>query len=309
MSAEEDVREGLSAKQKHLPAYLFYDERGGQLFTQITTLPEYYLTRAEREIFTTQQDEIAELLTADAKQLSVLELGAGSAEKSQILLKALAKRCALTFYPVDVDSAALQVCCTNLAQQPSLRVSPMVMQNQEALSVFQRVSGPKAIFFIGSSIGNLSDDEARSLLQSVRASLGSGGFLLLGADQTKDIQTLLRAYDDAQGVTAQFNLNILSHINQRFGANFDLSRFAHRAIWNESARAIEMHLVSQQTQQVDLTTLGFSIRLQAGETIHTESCAKYDERRITHLLSSAGLTRHATLQDTKKQFAVYLARA
>lgn len=310
MSLEEDVRRGLLSPQKCLPPYLFYDALGSQLFAQITQLPEYYVTRTEREIFVQHAAAIMRAAFTPDAHCSILELGAASAAKTQLLLSALAKRCAVHFYPVDVEAKVLQECVARFAiEEPSIQVSPVIGLNAEALTYFKKIPPQKAVFFIGSSIGNLSDAEAIELLTQIRGALSVGEALVLGADRKKDLALLLPAYDDAQGVTAAFNKNMLSHLNHRLQADFDLAQFAHRASWSEARSCIEIHLVSLRPQRVHLKALSLEINVAEGETIHTESCAKYDDARLDAIFRASGFARGEDFFDPKRWFGVHVVKA
>jgi L-histidine Nalpha-methyltransferase len=310
MSIEDDVRMGLLSPQKWLPPYLFYDEIGSQLFEQVTQLPEYYVTRTERDIFIKHAPEIMRATFDSDAPCSILELGAASASKTQILLSALAKRCQVRFFPVDVEAKVLDECVSRFAtEEPSIEVSPVVGLNDDALSYFKEIPPKKAVFFIGSSIGNLSDEEAIALLTQIRGALSVGEALVLGADRKKDLALLLPAYDDSQGITAAFNKNILSHLNHRLQANFDISQFAHRATWSEARSCIEIHLVSLCSQQVALKGLSLEINFSEGETIHTESCAKYDDARIDKIFHASSFIRGEDFFDERRWFGVHVARA
>lgn len=310
------VREGLWATgQKRLPAWLFYDDEGSRLFEEITRLDEYYLTRAEEEILQRHADDLARTLTLDtpptANRVEVVELGAGSAVKTQLLLRALVRHQGPTrFVPVDVSKAALETARERLArEEPSVLVAPAHMQHRQALQrLKQDAPVLRAILFIGSSIGNFDDDEAVALLREVRHVLRPEDVFVLGVDRVKDPTLLLPAYDDARGVTAAFNRNVLARLNRELGATFELETFAHRARWNEAASRVEMHLESQVEQSVWLEALGQHISFRRGETIHTESSHKYDEARVDALLGEAGLQRARSFFDSAARFAVHLCR-
>ena len=242
---ETDVARGLTARQKRLPAYLFYDETGSRLFERITELPEYYLTRAERAIFREQGNTIVGVASEMGRHtLRVVELGAGTADKSQILLRKIVElqgHCDYT--PVDVSDAALDLARARLLREmPTVRVTPLVMTHEQAFEHVQRVPARQLVLFIGSSIGNYDDSDAISLLRGLRRALAPDAQLLLGTDVRKDEATLLRAYDDRQGVTAQFNRNVLTRINRELGGNFVVDRFRHVAVFNQKQSRVHMHL-------------------------------------------------------------------
>ena len=306
-----DVRRGLSATRKHLPPYLFYDKRGSALYEQITELPEYYLTRVEREIFTTHADAIiARASRTHAAPLHVIELGAGTATKSQILLSAVVRlQGGCSYVPVDVSRTPLDEAKQRLQrQEPAIHVRPLVMTHERAFSELQHIPAQRLVLFIGSSIANYDDDAAIALLRGVARSISPEGALLLGTDWRKSPAVMVPAYDDAQGVTAAFNKNVLARINRELGASFALDRFEHVAVWNEAASRIEMHLESSREQLVPIRALDMEVRFARGERIHTESSIKYDMPRVEHLLREAGFTRETTYFDAKERFAVHLAR-
>ena len=308
-----DVRKGLiESAQKSLPPRLFYDEEGSRLFELITELPEYYPTRIERAILTTHADDIAKAVSANtAHRVHVVELGAGTATKSQIILRALVRRQGRTLYlPIDVSDSALREARERLArEEPSVEVRPLAQRHEQALAEVQRVGPRRLVLFIGSSIGNFADVEAISLLRAVRNSLAVGGALLLGVDRKKPIDVMLAAYNDKAGVTAAFNKNVLVRINRELGATFNLSSFVHRAIWNEQASAVEMHLESLEDQRVRIKNLGATLTFARGETIHTESSVKYDDAHLADIAQQAGFARERDFYDANKWFGVHLWRA
>jgi dimethylhistidine N-methyltransferase len=320
-----DVRAGLRATPKRLPPYLFYDEAGSRLYERITTLPEYYLTRSERAILKTHASAIVERASS-GRELRILELGAGTATKTELLLRAtLASQGRCVYVPVDVSSSAIDEALGRLAREmPEVDVVPLVMPYGEALRCLRAgvgaskgeigrstsaASGSDLVLFLGSSIGNFEDDEAVALLAGVRDALGPASCVLVGTDLKKAPETLLRAYDDRAGVTAAFNLNLLDRINRELGGTFDRQRFSHVARWNEARSRIEMHLESHGKQAVTIGALGMRVLFEAGETIHTESSVKYELPRVGTLLAAAGFWLEETFYDEGRRFAVHLASA
>ncbi len=304
------VAEGLGNAVKTLPAWLFYDARGSELFEDITHLDEYYLTRAERDILETYADEIVSLASdAGERPLRIIELGAGSATKTQLLLRTVVKQQGHCLYvPIDVSSSALEGAVERLArEEPSVVVKPVAASHLDALPEIDATGPRRLVLFLGSSIGNYEDAEAGRLLASVARVLLPGAGLLLGVDRRKDPAILIPAYDDARGVTAAFNLNVLTRLNRELGANFDLSHFHHEARWNDAASRVEMHLVSDAPQIVTIPGM-FDVRFAAGESIHTESSVKYDHARVDRLLGSAGFQRVRTFTDRDDRFDLHLAR-
>jgi len=305
------VCEGLMSTPKWLPAWLFYDAAGSELFSRITELPEYYLTRAERSIFSDFSDEII-ALAANGDALRIVELGAGSADKTRLLLNAAVDRQDTVIYePVDVSPSALQEAEQRIEREiPGVIVAPRVEDYTQGLELDAPSFGERRlVLYIGSSIGNFEPHEADRLLSTVRAALVPGDSILLGVDLAKDESTLLAAYDDAAGVTADFNLNLLARLNRELGAGFDLGAFTHRAVWNARHSRIEMHLVSRKRQQVKIPSLDLKIDFLPGETIHTENSYKYKPGQAEAMLTAAGFTPLAKWTDKEKRFAVTLARA
>lgn len=308
----EAVRRGLTASPKALPAYLLYDAEGSALFEQITELPEYYPTRTERGIFENNADAIVgEAMALAGGPMRILELGAGTSVKTQVLLQAAQRaQGRVHFVPADVSASALEEGFARLsAEEPNVLIEPMVGTHAEVLALAARWNEPKMVLFIGSSIGNYADDEAVELLGKVREAIAGGGVLLLGTDRRKALHTLLPAYDDAMGVTAAFNKNVLSRINRELGGQFDPSSFRHVALWNDEASRIEMHLESTVDQQVKIRELGLSVSFAAGERLHTESSHKYDDARIQDLLDRSGLRLAARFCDARGWFSLQLAVA
>ena len=304
------VCEGLMSRPKWLPSWLFYDAAGSRLFDQITELPEYYLTRTERAIFAAHAAEIVGL-AAEADALRVVELGAGSADKTRLLLAAAVERQDTVFYePVDVSPSALQDAEQRIENEiPGVLVTPRVLDYTQGLELDETSPGERRmVLYIGSSIGNFEPEEAERLLRQVRTALRTGDSILLGVDLVKDRDTLLSAYDDAAGITAAFNRNILVRINRELGADFNPEAFAHRAVWNRVRSRIEMHLGNLLPQTVRIPALDMRIEFEAGETIHTENSYKYRPGQAEDLLKAAGFTPTATWTDDREHFAVCLAR-
>jgi len=307
------VTEGLVSRPRRLPPWLFYDEAGSRLFDRITELPEYYLTRTERGILAQHAEEMVALAAGD-DALHVVELGAGSCDKTRLLLKAAVDRQDTVLYePVDVSASALAAAQERLESEiPGIVFCPRVLDYTRDLTLDEAVCGERRlVLYIGSSIGNFEPHEAQMLLTKVRAALAPGDSLLLGVDLVKDESILMPAYDDAAGVTAEFNRNILRRINRELGANFNAEAFAHRARWNPVASRMEIHLVSMCQQTVLLPSppdLDLRIRFAAGETIHTENSYKYRPGQAEAMLDAAGFTPAHTWTDERGWFAVVLAK-
>ncbi len=307
-SIRDDVRRGLTAHPKTLPPYLFYDDAGSRLFERITELPEYYLTRAERGILASHAREIVERVRRSAEALTVIELGAGSASKTEILLGAIVEqRARCTYIPIDVSRSALAEATQRLGEAlPNVTVRAMPATYDRALRALNDTPLPRLVLFLGSSVGNLSDDEASDLLRRVRFAFPGETWLLLGTDLRKAPAVLCAAYDDAAGVTAAFNKNLLVRINRELGGNFELDSFRHVARWNADESRIEMHLESMRVHEVVIDALGLRLRFDVGDTIHTESCSKYDLPRVERLLAAGGFALASTFPDRELGFALHL---
>ncbi len=303
----EDVLLGLSAQPKQLPPKLFYDAEGSLLFEQITRTPEYYPTRIERGIL---QESAGAIVFQAGANLTVVELGAGSASKTRVLLEALLRRqLRAEFYPVDVSSSALQSALHSLnGDFPRLHVSPIVADYSHHLPDLKSLPGFKLVLFIGSSIGNFEPQEAAEFLQRLRQSLRPGDALLIGFDLIKDAGVLNAAYNDAQGVTAAFNKNLLARINRELGGNFDLSLFQHVAFWNPRMSRIEMHLESLRQHTVWVQDLRRVFHFAEGERIHTENSYKFSSGSIEQLLRTSGYRLERSWTDPDQWFSVTLAR-
>jgi dimethylhistidine N-methyltransferase len=311
-----EVLRGLSARPRSLSPWLFYDEEGSRLFEEITELPEYYLTRAEREIFARHAGEIVELAAQGSGDLSIYEMGAGTAAKTGVLLQAAARRGGVSYQAIDVSESALREAKRHLERTvPGVRVGTVVADYTDGLGGCAELLEPrrpgerKMFLYIGSSIGNFEMQHALQVLREVRRQLLPGDTLLLGADLVKDRQVLLDAYDDAAGVTAAFNKNVLTRINRELGSNFNLQLFRHRARWNDHCSRIEMHLESLITQIVFVPALDLQVKLNRAETIHTENSYKFTTEQIRGLLERAGFAIVQQWKDARGWFGEFLASA
>lgn len=304
----EDVLLGLSAEPRRLPAKLFYDAAGSRLFEEITRTPEYYPTRTERAIL---EDHATEIARAAGSNLTLVELGAGSASKTRVLISAILRRqLRLEFHPVDVSPAALKEALSSLnGDFTNLKVSPIVADYTDHVPRLDSLPARKLVLFIGSTIGNFEPQQAVRFLQRVRRSLQPGDALLLGFDMVKDAQVLHAAYNDAAGVTAQFNKNLLARINRELDADFDLDEFNHVAFWNRRASRIEMHLESRVDQSVRVRDLNRTFHFSFGERIHTENSYKFTTSSIRKLVRLSGFKMEQTWTDPQEWFSVVLARA
>ena len=301
-----EVEQGLTSFPKTLPTKLFYDQRGSELFEEITRLPEYYLTRTELEILRKYAREIA---VAAGSGATVVELGAGTAAKTKTLLQAMsATQLRVNYYPVDISHSALMEARDRIETEcRGVYVRPVVADFSNGFRFLRDMPGPKLVLYLGSSIGNFDPEEAVGLLEQVRKQLSKGDKLLLGTDLVKDLSVLLPAYDDAEGVTAEFNLNILRRLNRELDGNFDMDSFAHVAVWNARESRIEMHLESLKTQAVRLPLASLSVGFLAGERVHTENSYTYTMPMVHEMLAKAGFTLTQTWMDQCKWFGLHLA--
>ena len=306
-----DVDEGLGSKPKRLLPQYFYDEEGSRLFERICSLPEYYLTRTEAGILGAQSHEIIGAL-GNENAINIVELGSGTSTKTRILFRALLakdRRRLVKYYPIDISHTVLQDTANMLAGDfANLRVSEITGSYEAGLEKACGFIGElqKMIIFLGSSIGNLDHEAAVAFLRRIREKMNRADMLLVGFDMEKDAAVLESAYDDSAGVTALFNLNILKRINDQLGGRFDLSSFAHRALYNVPRHRVEMHLVSKKDQSVYVGALGRSYEFKKGESIHTESSYKYSVERIESLAGKSGLRVKKHLLDGKKWFDLCL---
>lgn len=313
---------GLTAAPKMLSPWMFYDEAGSALFEEITRLPEYYLTRTERALLARYADEILDICGACTggqleSPLQVIELGAGTATKTGILLKSLTERqLEVRYQPIDISPTALDEAAASLTALCGVAVEPCVANYvTDSVSLDRSPDDRVLALYIGSSIGNFSPSEARGILQNLRDNLQRGDMLLLGTDlapsTSKSVDVLLAAYNDAAGVTAAFNRNILRRLNRDLGANFQVERFRHYALWNQGQSRIEMHLQSACAQRVRLpqteVTPAATFQFLPGETIHTENSYKFTGDSIATLLADCGFSRLKTFVDDEGLFAVTLA--
>jgi L-histidine N-alpha-methyltransferase len=298
-----DVLAGLAASQRAVPARWLYDRRGSELFEAITRLPEYYPTRTETGLLERHSGDVARLAgTGEA----VVEFGSGASIKTRILLEAVAPR---AYVPIDISGDFLREAAAALRRErPGLPVYPVEADFMRPIRLPAGVDGaPKLGFFPGSTIGNFIAATAVDLLRAMRATLGTGAWLLIGMDRVKDPAELVAAYDDEAGVTAEFNLNLLHRINREIGADIPVEAFRHRAIWNEAMSRIEMHL--EALRNLDFSVDGIGFAMQAGETIHTENSHKYGARDSRMLLLAGGWTPAVEWTDAENRFAILLARA
>jgi len=292
------VMEGLSEVQKTIPARYFYDLRGSQLFEEITRLPEYYPTRTETELLRRHAADLARLA---GRGRAIVEFGAGSATKTPLLIQATG---ASTYVPIDISGEFLTQSVAELGKsQPHLRILPVVGDFSQPIALPQ-LDGPLTGFFPGSTIGNFDHASAVDLLRSFRQTLGDDANLVIGIDTRKNSRLLEAAYDDAAGVTAEFNLNLLSRINRELDATIPVEAFEHRAVWHDSFGRIEMHLVA--SEQVSFTVAGRRFSMRSGETIHTENSHKYTLPEARLLARASGWEPAAYWSDEGDMFGLHI---
>lgn len=305
--AGSDVMKGLTQIPKSLPPYYFYDDRGSELFEQICELPEYYLTRTETAILQQCAGEIAKITGA----CELVELGSGSSTKTRILLDAYRQLgYPLRYLPIDVSAGMLESSARQLLKEyPSLEVYALAGTYELALAQLPPTQSPsRMIGFIGSSLGNLNAQDCDIFFSQITNALQVGEYFLLGIDLHKPKHILEPAYDDSQGVTAAFNLNMLEHLNLRFEGNFDTTQFEHWAFYNETERQIEMHLKSMRSQTVQLKSLNLTVNFAPGETILTEISRKFDLDIIQQQLAAQGLVPIQTWTDSHQWFGLLLCQ-
>ena len=295
-----DVLAGLAQRQKSLPSRWLYDQRGSELFEEITGLDEYYLTRIETAILRRHAGEMAALCDEHAV---LLEYGAGAGIKSEILIDAL--KAPRVYAPIDIAADFLASMVERIGDRfPELTTRPIITDFTVDFDIPADIPAyPRAAFFPGSTLGNLGGSEAAALLRRMREHVGEGGAAIIGVDLRKDVETLIAAYDDKRGVTAEFNLNILARINRELEGGFPIETFAHEARWNERESAIEMHLVSRKPQVVSVA--GRSFAFAQNETIHTETCRKFDVTDFTRVAQRSGWRLAAIWSDPAELFAVF----
>lgn len=302
-----DVMRGLTAIPKTLEPRYFYDDLGSALFAAITELPEYYVTRTEAEILARASETIAQTTGPVAR---LIELGSGNAQKTQRIIEAIASRQPnLVYQPIDVDAALLESSGRNVAARfPSVSVDAICGDFRD-IATLGPVTGRTLVLFLGSSIGNLDHDDAVTLLRNVRRILAAGDAFLIGFDLVKSKSILDAAYNDALGVTASFNRNLLLQINRRLGGTFDLDSFAHRAFFDVEKSRIEMHLVSMERQSVRIEALDLDVKFERNETIHTENSYKYQMPQIERFAAAASFRVEGRWTDSRSWFADALLRA
>lgn len=302
-----DVINGLHSNPKFIPARYFYDEYGSQLFEQICELPEYYPTRTEASILKQYAEEIIKKTQA----VELVELGSGSSTKTRFLLNAYKSiNTSLYYTPVDVSGSMLEITANSLLEEyRQLKIQGKVATYDKALEQLSTYSlGKRLIIFLGSSIGNFNPQECDRFIQKVTTALNPGEYFLLGIDLQKPTEVLEAAYNDSQGVTADFNLNMLQHLNNRFQGNFNLNLFEHKAIYNTELNQIEMYLIAKELQSVNLGSLDLTIQVDQEENILTEISRKFDLQYMKKYLSNSQLNLIQTYTDAQQWFGLLLCQ-
>ncbi len=301
-----DVRLGLAVVPKTLPPRYFYDDRGSALFEQICSTPEYYPTRVELALLENTADEIIGL----AAPHCVIELGSGSSVKTEILLQsAMAVQPTLCYVPIDVSEAALAGAKQRLSMRfPTLQIDEICDEYETGLTRLKDDHTPRLFVFLGGTIGNFADRDAVELVAAVRRRMGAADRFVLGADRVKDPDVLHRAYNDAAGITAEFNLNVLRVINRELAADFNLDRFEHNAFYDSDLAQIEMHLVSTSSRSVTIRALDMAVDFERGESIRTEISRKFTVNTLTSLLERGGMDVIQHFEPANRYFSLVLAQ-
>ncbi|HTZ49899.1 MAG TPA: L-histidine N(alpha)-methyltransferase [Verrucomicrobiae bacterium] len=304
------VRDGLTRPgQKELPSKFLYDDIGSALFELICKLPEYGLTRAEERILSRHSSEIVDRLP---KPIAVAELGSGTGKKTRLILEALCRRHTISYYPIEISSAALACCERELQDMHSLSIVGLEREYLDGLLevAARRSEGQRLlVLFLGSTIGNFGEGASTKFLKQLRDILWEGDFLLLGADLHKPVDTLLVAYDDPLGITAAFNRNLLVRINRELGADFSLDQFAHHVIFDEHTHSIEMHLRARSQQIVSVPAADITVKFSRDETIWTETCHKFSPPELQQIAANAGFQPTASWLDADWHFTEQLWQA
>lgn len=304
-----DVHEGLSADPKTLPSRYFYDKKGDALFVEIMALEEYYLTRAELEIFSKKTAALAEALgVSKERHFELAELGAGDGQKTRHLLRYLSESgYDFTYLPIDISQNALDGLSASLsAEMPSLRIKPLQGDYFDVLTQIRTSDVPKVVLFLGSNIGNMPDKRASRFVQELSRTLSEGDRFLLGVDLIKDASVVLPAYDDGEGITKAFNLNLLERINRELGGDFDITLFEHVVTYTKAEGIVRSYLRSKVDQTVTIAENGRSYDFKAGESIHTEISRKYDDKLIGEIFTDTPFSLKQKLTDANGYFADYI---
>lgn len=306
---EQEVFNGLTAFPKHLSSKYFYDEKGDKLFQDIMAMPEYYLTDCEFEILSEHKAEITALFTKDTHKINIIELGAGDGKKTKVLLRYLVEQgINFAYSPIDISQNALDLLERSVKEElPEIEINPLQGTYFETLETLNHRNGTKnVILFLGSNIGNLLHPQAVDFLKSIRKLMYPEDLLFMGFDQKKNPQTILDAYNDAAGITAAFNKNVLVRLNSELEANFEIDQFLHWEVYDPETGTAKSYLVSKKEQQVFIKKLDLSIEFKAWETIHTEISQKYDDKIVNWLAEEADLEVLTEFSDSRQFYKDYI---
>lgn len=306
---ENDVQRGLTASPKYLSSRFIYDSNGDRLFQQIMELPEYYLTRLEHRILQENKQDITDLFNNTGEPFDLIDLGAGDAKKTKILLKELLhQKIPFRYVPIDISHNSIEVLSQSLLQElPSLELAPKVGTYHEVLGEMKAEQGVRRIFLLlGSNIGNLMHERAVALLARIKESMRGQDLLFAGFDQKKDPATILAAYHDSQGVTESFNKNLLVRINKELDANFDPNTFLHWPFYDPETGTVKSYLVSKKAQNISIKSLSLEVPFRAWESIHVEIAQKYDDQIVRLLADDAGLEITDQIGDKEGLFKNYI---
>jgi len=310
-SVADTVKEGLSKKEKSLPSWLFYDAEGDRLFQEIMKMPEYYLTNCEFDIFQKYKNEILEIISGDAEGFNLIEFGAGDGLKTEILLKHFVEQSAnFNYKPVDISENVLNLLQARMKESiPDLDIKPINKEYFSALdSLNTERENPMAVLFMGGNIGNFELTDGQSFVNQIAEKLRTGDQIIMGFDMKKDPEMIRSAYNDQQGITRQFNMNLLNRLNNELDANFDLEEFKHYPSYDPQTGTTKSFLISQKEQMVELKAINTTINFKAWEHIHVEISQKFDEDMIESMATKAGLKVEKYFYDDKKYFADVVMR-
>jgi dimethylhistidine N-methyltransferase len=310
-SVADAVKEGLTQKEKSLPSWLFYDAEGDRLFQEIMNMPEYYLTNCEYDIFQKHKDDILSIISADAAGFNLIEFGAGDGMKTEIILKHFVKQNATFNYkPVDISENVLNLLQERMQKSiPDLDIEPINKEYFSALDALNEArKNPMVVLFMGGNIGNFEIEDAQSFVNQIANKLRTGDRIIMGFDMKKDPEMILSAYNDKQGITRQFNMNLLTRLNNELEADFDLEQFKHYPCYDPQTGTTKSFLISQKNQTVELKAIDTTINFKAWEHIHVEVSQKFDEDMIENMAKEAGLTVEKYFYDEKKYFADVVMR-
>ena len=298
------IKNGLTVKQKYLSSKYFYDDYGSQLFQMITKLPEYYLTKCEYEIFETQKDKLLNSFLGKDKRFNLIELGSGDAHKTKILLKHfINKEIDFIYKPIDISSEALDMLDKILVEEfEQLKIEKLVGDYYKVIDKLEFSNNKNVVLFLGSNIGNFNYQESINFLQFITSKIKKNDLFLVGFDLKKEPKIIADAYNDNQGITSLFNLNILTRINNEFGANFDLNNFSHYSYYNPETMECKSYIISNKNQIVSIKSLNLILNFEYAENIYTELSQKFDLERINDIAAKAGLRIKEQFYDCKSYF-------